>query len=168
MSPSPLNIKSGVCSHSSPDMWQEFVIFAIDPCEHGHYTNEYFEDWCKCLELPVTRLQGCYDGEEETSFIMTAQDFFTARPERNDLSVGGIWCKEQESVLHLSKPEKRSRMWRSAFLLMSDKADSDEKVKHLGYFKQVRKADAVSRDAWTHNPNNGGWFICEQSQQEYL
>lgn len=161
MSPSPLNTKSGVCSHSSPDAWQSFVIFAVDDCLGA----ENFTDWCATVGLSVTELQGSYKGEEETSYIMPASDFFDKLPGKRGHSVGSLWCRGQESVLHLSPPEKRSRMWRTAYLLLSDKAI---KIKHLGKFKQVRKTDAMKHDSWTHNPNNGGWFICEDNETEYL
>lgn len=164
MSPSPHNTKSGVCSHSSPDAWQSFVIFAVDDC----LGEENFTDWCATVGLSVTELQGSYKGEEETSYIMPTSEFFGGG---FGLSVGSLWCRDQESILHLSKPEKRSRMWRTAYLMYNNRQNTDgpiRAVEHLGYFKQVRKADARWHRSWTHNPNNGGWFICEDNETEYL
>ena len=156
MSPSSLNTKSGVCSHSSPDMWQEFIIFAIDNPEER---NDLFL-WCAHRDINVTKLKGKWENEEEISYIVSAKDFFY---DYDGPSLGTVWCPYQVCVLHLSKPEKRSRAWRDATLLYTK-----GNIEAVGKFKQVPAVIAKERDAWTHNPNNGGWFIVEDNETEYM
>ena len=156
MSPSPLNTKSGVCSHSSPYMWQEFVIFAIDNHEER---NDLFI-WCAARQINITELEGLWEDEEETSYIVTAKDFFY---DYDGPSLGTVWCQEQVCVLHLSKPEKRSRAWRDATMLYTKGG-----IEAIGKFKQVPAKVAQERAGWTHNPNNGGWFIVEDNETEYM
>ena len=152
-----LNTSSGVTTHSTPDIWQEFVIFSIDDCEFdtpGNTERAFaFEQWCKLSGLSPVRLIGSYKGQSEHSWIIPAETFFKTAV-GNEMAAE--WCSNQESVLHLSKPEKRARAWRDANLLYQ----SGDFV-GIGKFKNVTSSEAKAREAWTHNPNNGAYWICE-------
>jgi len=151
------NLNSGVCSHSSPNMWQEFIIFEIDDHEQSH---EILKLSCDLNGFELVELQGSWEGEVNPSFILPADQFFRTGPV-NDTgdrtpSIGALFCSEQDCVLHISKPEKRARAWRDATLLYQN-----GKVVPIGKFKQVSGSVAKRKQGWTHNPNNGGWWICE-------
>ena len=157
MSSNEMNMNSGVCSHSNPTIWQEFVIFSIDACEFDTPGNMEraiaFEQWCKLSGLFPVRLIGSYKGQAEHSWIIPAEIFFKTAA-GNEMSAG--WCSNQESVMHLSKPEKRARAWRDARLLYQS-GDFES----IGKFKQVAADVAKEQSGWTHNPNNGAYWICE-------
>ena len=143
------NLNSGVCSHSSPNMWQEFIIFEIDD---PNYRKKLVQS-CEDQGFQLTELVGSWEGEQNPSYILSANDF---REGSEGESIGAVFCSEQDCVLHISKPEKRARAWRDARLLYQN-----GKVVPIGKFKQVSGSVAKRKQGWTHNPNNGGWWICE-------
>lgn len=142
------NPKSGVAGHSTPDIWQEFVVFAVD------------NDAAFQVDFPnAVVLNGCYKGETETSYIVSHTDFIPIELSNH--------LNNQESILYLEKPEKRSDLRRKAYLYYQDKPKgvwgtfiADEEF--IGYMVQVPKAEALTYDAWTHNPNNGAYWVCKK------
>ena len=151
-----MNMNSGVCSHSSPTIWQDFIIFEIDT----ELDHELLVESCRRRKFDLVELRGSWMGVENPSYILPALQFLQGA---DDESIGAVFCWEQDCVLHISAPEKRARAWRDATLLYTK-----GKFERIGKFKQVRKADAMKHDSWTHNPNNGGWWICEDNEKEYL
>lgn len=154
------NINSGVTGHSTPEIWQEFVIFSIDGAEltklDANRVAKDFEHYCSLHDIQPVQLFGSYEGVLEYSWILPADVFFRTGKGNE---IAALWCNNQESVLHLSKPEKRARQWRDATLLFLPSNSSG--LKPIGKFKQVKESEARKHIAWTHNPNTNAYYICE-------
>jgi len=150
MSSNEMNMNSGVCSHSNPTIWQDYIIFEID----DHQSN-CFELKLSCTQqgFGLVELEGCWKGEVNPSFILPAKEFFAGATGE---SIGSRFCLEQECVLHIGPPEKRARAWRDATLLYTN-----GKTESIGKFKQVAANVAKEQSGWTRNPNNGAYWICE-------
>lgn len=152
MSQSSLN--SGVTSHSTLDIWQKFVIMSIDN-EDNRLVRDGFEAFCREHHIDAVEVQGSYKGTTEHSWVIPYTQWFA-----NFELIHKIYTKGQESVLVLSSPEKRSRLWRDAELWYFT-CGKIGAIQPIGKFKQVSKKIALKHDGWTHNPNNNAYWIVE-------
>ena len=65
------------------------------------------------------------------------------------------WIKDEESILLLGHRLRKNGATRKASLYF---VDSGETVP-LGAFGGVDRDTALASDAWTHDPQNGGYFL---------
>lgn len=104
----------------------------------------------RMVELGFFReLEGCYKGQTEPSFMMGAHEFYGQGMDRVLLE------DNQESVLFLDNQ-------RNAFLRFAHEAYGEEAQEFLGTFHEVPKASALSREAWTRDPQSGRYFVASK------
>ena len=130
-----------VWGRSSEFGYQRFIIFSVDG---GAVGAASFWAWALSRGLKAKRLQGCYKGQQEASFLLPAADVARIIP----------WIVNQESVLVLSEPDARER--RAAALWFHREGRHET----LGVFRQVSKAEAFKQDGWTYDFVTGAYFAC--------
>jgi len=119
----------------------EFVIFCVG---QEPERIEEFQRRCRYLGISIKELLGSYKGQQERSFIASIQDWAFIRS----------WVLDEESVLLLGARDKLNR--RKATLHY---VSTEEEV-DLGRFESTTEADALSREAWTYDPQQCTYFVC--------
>lgn len=146
----------GVCSHSTSTRWGDWAIFCVgnDP-----YREAAFTTWAAATGIKFKSLIGCYKGVTERSFLVSMEDFF----EHIDTSE---WIKDQESVLFI-EPRRNAD---GVSLMLAKNAPIDATLYFtdgregnlyhpLGEWVETTMEYAKTREAWTHDPRYGTWFV---------
>ena len=147
-------MSEGIWGHSSGNN-ATHVIFCIDK----GLNIEGFILWMIAHKIGFKKLDGCYLGEVETSFIINADNLPIIQ------RYGMI--TQQDSILYLTG-EYDARDRRRAILRYQDgRPDAD-----LGWFGSCTKAQAMLEDSWTFDPSiddgrtgeeiKGTYFICKR------
>ncbi|AFM54606.1 hypothetical protein P12053L_01 [Celeribacter phage P12053L] len=129
----------------------QYVIFAIDNDNDLHTVAKFMRhvDTQQALDRMKGTLKHCigsYNGELETSYIMTFEDF-----EQHVKKSGYI--DNQESILMF---EKGHRGVTYGTLVYSGSA----KDVPLGVMHAVSKDEAMLCDAWTYRPELDTYYVC--------
>lgn len=126
---------------------EQFVIFAADNDKGSILTYAL-----RNHGIGFKQLDGSYKGERETSYIVNA---------RNWERIRSFWLIEgQESILHLGPFLNGGR---EATLYYAEPviASLDVRDEPIGTFRQTTKEYALKQDAWTFDPSEAAYFICE-------
>lgn len=124
---------------------EQFVIFAVDKGSDDILTAALY-----LHEIGFKELEGSYKGERETSYIVNA---------RNWERIRSFWpIENQESILHLGPFLNGGR---EATLYYASSLHDQSNEQPLGTFRQTTKEYALKQDAWTFDPSETAYFICE-------
>lgn len=141
----------GICSHSSPEFWDEFVIFAVGD-DDAVLSN--FKEFCKDHNIGFKQMQGAWRGNVETSFIVNKRNLSCIKEHG--------WLSEQESILHLSGMQRlgaRHAFCRVATLEWIDTGQIDL----LGWFMQCNRDEALGKQGYTYDPaDDSYWITCKE------
>lgn len=119
---------------------ETFVILSIAPQDYAQFRENYPN---------AKEVQGCYNGAREVSWVVPVAIY-------TDMLRCG-YLDTQESVLVLG-PKPRFSAHRPATLYYLD----ERLPKNLGYFvPQDDDFDPSSVDAWTFDPRDGTYYVCE-------
>lgn len=127
---------------------QEHIIFSIDD-ENNPSTRLDFETLLDNNNIGYKRLTGCYEGLTEVSYIINAEDY--------QFIYESGYIDFQESILWLTdKSDARGR--REAFLHYNETGE----LKHLGWFGQVSREEALKAHCWTYRKDLDAYFITKE------
>lgn len=143
------DFSNGVCGHSMPTRWDDWVIFCVgnDP-----YRDAAFTTWANGLGHRFKSLIGSYKGKTERSYIMRLADF--------EKSGAVQWTKAEESILVL-RPRRKAD---GSLLLRHDApidailVYQDGREESIGVWANVPEYHAKKCDGWTYDPMFGEWY----------
>lgn len=113
------------------------VIFSLN--------DEELRQFATMPDSSCRTLEGCYKGVQEPAFMTDAANFYANGGPLSLASDG------QESILFLDNQ-------RNAFLRFAPDYE-EASQKYLGQWRQVTKAEALARDAWTRDPQTGAYWV---------
>ncbi len=149
------SINNGVCGHSSDLYWKEKVVFSID--DWWEKSKPFISRLAR-HDMWVKELIGHYDGCDQASYVMLADDFFSDEFPMEFLT-------NQKSVLHLSTPEKKyngrptgTLLFNELYYTVADKGIENE----LGKFTHVTQREAIDNGDYTFDPSTASYFICKE------
>ena len=134
---------SGIQPASTPVRPGKWVIFATFAYPEG-YVREVF----KTHGIAFKRLEGCWEGKKETSWIVHEDDWYDIQ-----------WLAEGETcVLVLDEQQP----FRGAFQMNTH---SGHKI-WLGWFIETGKVYAEAQPAYTFDPAQWRWWTVEKAKPE--
>ena len=153
--------KGGVWGESTHDFWNtEYAIFSIDG-EDNWAARAAFDCFLTGLNIPYKRLEGCYKGVKEHSWIVKRHDF-------DILRLKTYFTDGQESVLIVSKsfrdpfagrftPTRNAMVSRATLHFLADGREVD-----LGILRPVSQKVALQEEAYTYCPLTGLYWVAVQ------
>lgn len=139
-------MSNGIQSHSSPAAFEQYVIFSTLP-EKVKSLQDYLRATHDPQGLGHKYLIGCYKGEIEPAWIVNSKRL----PE---LYKHGF-LDGQESILILDHCRNGgARPARLEFLKSGESVD-------LGLFRQSSEEFARKCDAWSYDPQQNLYFVCD-------
>lgn len=141
---------NGICGHSSDLYWKEKVIFSVDT----PYLT-VIEEQLESLGAWYKKLQGCWQGEIATSYVVLADDFFS-----DEFPVS--YLDDQVCVLQLTEPEKKYNGRPTAILVYNDKHIGSQVDEVIGKFTHVSQREALDNGDYTFDPSNSNYFIVKE------
>jgi len=150
VAPSAALAHSGVWGTSSPSAFTPYAIFCVG---NDKVREAAFRAWALDKGVPFKSLHGCYKGIQEASFIIPQEylDYCTQ------------WWINEESILLLSSQYRSRRMYGTRIAVLY--FPKYGLTQPIGEWQRQPKEYALKQEAWTYDPSQDEYYVCEHTTQ---